>query len=208
MSQTQDTFISQADTALRTLFNVGDVMRSNPAGVLHSQLDEAQRRVAAGLMRVNHVGEVCAQALYAGQGLVARSAQVKQFNIKAGIEEHDHLLWCAQRLKELNARPSVLNPLWYAGAFALGTVAGLMGDRTSLAFVRETEAQVEAHLHRHSQELPPNDARSLAIVAQMKADEATHAEQATKLGAPKLPKPVQLTMKASAKMMTLTAYYF
>jgi 3-demethoxyubiquinol 3-hydroxylase len=202
-----DAFIAQADTALRTLFNVGTPQRANPAQTMHSELSYEQTRMAAGFMRVNHVGEVCAQGLYAGQGLVARSPETKKFNAQAAQEERDHLLWCKQRLVELDARPSLLNPVWYLGAFALGAAAGLLGDRTSLAFVRETETQVEAHLHKHREQLPAADARSLAIVASMQNDEAEHAAQAMRMGAPDLPKWVQGAMRLSAKTMTATAYY-
>jgi 3-demethoxyubiquinol 3-hydroxylase len=179
----------------------------NEPGLHTIELSAAQRQHSAGLMRVNHVGEVCAQALYAGQSLAARSPAVKQFNQQAALEERDHLLWTAQRLKELKAKPSVLNPVWYAGAWGLGVVAGLLGDKTSLAFVQETEAQVEAHLHTHEALLPSQDLASLAIVRQMKHDEAEHGAQAQALGAVALPKPVQLAMRASAKLMTSTAYY-
>ena len=202
-----DAFIAQADTALRTLFNVGQAARPNPAAELKSQLQPAEAKHAAGLMRVNHVGEVCAQALYAGQSLLARSPEIKAFHLEAAQEERDHLLWCASRLKELNARPSALNLLWYAGSFALGVAAGLVGDQVSLAFVRETEAQVEAHLHAHAQQLPSADVRSLAIVAAMQADEAAHGAHAADLGAQPLPIVLQVAMKASAKLMTQTAYY-
>lgn len=202
-----EAFIVQTDLALRTLFNVGTPQRPNPAQAARSELSPEQKRMAVGFMRVNHVGEICAQALYAGQGLVARSPETKAFNTKAAQEERDHLLWCKQRLVELDARPSVLNPVWYMGAFALGAAAGLLGDRTSLAFVRETETQVEAHLHKHSEQLPADDARSHAIIAAMQADEAAHAAQAVRMGAPDLPRWVQGAMRVSAKAMTTTAYY-
>jgi ubiquinone biosynthesis monooxygenase Coq7 len=158
-------------------------------------------------MRVNHVGEVCAQGLYAGQQLTARSASVREFNAHAALEERDHLLWTAQRLRELNAKPSVLNPLWYTSAWVMGAAAGLMGDKVSLSFVKETEAQVEAHLHSHEALLPANDSASLAIVTQMKQDEAAHGEQAQTLGGVSLPGPLRMAMQVSAKVMTQTAYY-
>jgi 3-demethoxyubiquinol 3-hydroxylase len=203
-----DTIIAQIDIGLRTLFNVGKALRAYPAqDVLHSNLSKIQRKHAAGLMRVNHVGEVCAQALYAGQALVAKTPAVRLFNEHAAIEERDHLQWTAQRLRELNAKPSVFNLLWYGGAWALGVAAGLLGDKISLAFVQETEKQVETHLHSHESMLPEEDLPSRAIVAQMKADEAAHGQQALDLGAVQLPKFAQLAMKVSAQVMTKTAYY-
>jgi 3-demethoxyubiquinol 3-hydroxylase len=204
-----DTVVCQLDGALRTLHNIGASQRPYPAAhVLETTpLSAAEARHASGLMRVNHVGEVCAQALYAGQMLTARSQTVRQFNEHAALEEKDHLLWTAQRLKELKAKPSVLNPVWYSGAWALGAVAGLLGDKISLSFVKETEAQVEAHLHSHESLLPANDSASLAIVAQMKLDEAAHGEQAQQLGGVPLPAPLRMVMRASAKAMTSTAYY-
>ncbi len=204
-----DTLIHQCDAALRTLHTVGSAQRAYPASSAQSSeaLSAQDGRHSAGLMRVNHVGEVCAQALYAGQLLTARSPAVRQFNAHAAQEERDHLLWTARRLKELNARPSVLNPLWYGGSWLMGAVAGLLGDRISLSFVQETEAQVEAHLHRHADLLPTPDTASKAIVAQMKQDEADHGAQAQALGGAPLPAAVRGAMKLSAKLMTGTAYY-
>jgi 3-demethoxyubiquinol 3-hydroxylase len=204
-----DTVLNQFDGALRTLHNIGVAQRAYPAAqaVEKAPLNVSETRHAAGLMRVNHVGEVCAQALYAGQMLTARSLAVRQFNEHAALEERDHLLWTAQRLKELNAKPSALNPIWYSGAWALGAIAGFLGDKTSLSFVKETETQVEAHLHSHESLLPINDTASLAIVTQMKRDEAAHGEQAEQLGGVPLPKPLRMVMRASAKVMTSTAYY-
>ncbi len=202
------TAIAQLDMGLRTVFNVGRAQRVYPAhDIANTALSDVQRNHAAGLMRVNHVGEVCAQALYAGQAMVAKTPAVRQFNEHAAIEERDHLLWTAQRLHELGAKPSLLNPFWYTGAWALGVAAGLLGDTVSLAFVQETEKQVEAHLHSHENLLPEDDLISRAIVAQMKQDEANHGQQAIDLGAIPLPKPVQLAMKVSAQLMTKTAYY-
>jgi ubiquinone biosynthesis monooxygenase Coq7 len=171
-----------------------------------ADLSDTARKHAAGLMRVNHVGEVCAQALYMGQALGAKTLAVRAFNVHAALEEHDHLLWTAQRLRELHARPSVLNPVWYTGAWALGWVAGALGDKISLSFVQETERQVEAHLHSHEALLPIEDERSRAIVLQMKNDEAAHAQQAQDLGATPLPWFVRSLMRLSAKVMTKTAY--
>jgi ubiquinone biosynthesis monooxygenase Coq7 len=157
-------------------------------------------------MRVNHVGEVCAQALYQAQALTARSPELRQQMLAAAREETDHLAWTQQRLKELNDRPSLLNPLWYAGSFAIGLVAGRLGDAASLGFVVETERQVEAHLASHLDRLPAADAASRAIVEQMKADEARHAEDALAAGATPMPEPVKWLMKASARVMTTVAH--
>ena len=205
-----DIFVTQVDIALKTLHNVGYARREMPAITRLPPLKPltvSEKTHSASLMRVNHVGEVCAQGLYAGQMLTARSSAVRQFNQHAALEERDHLLWIAQRLKELNAKPSLLNPLWYSGSWALGAVAGLLGDKTSMSFVKETEAQVEAHLHSHEHLLPANDTASLAIVTQMKLDEAAHGAQAEQLGGKPLPSPVRAIMKASAKAMTATAYH-
>jgi ubiquinone biosynthesis monooxygenase Coq7 len=157
-------------------------------------------------MRVNHVGEVCAQALYSAQALASPSPQLHQHFEHARAEETDHLAWTRQRMDELGARPSILNPLWYAGAFALGLAAGRMGEKMSLGFVIETERQVEAHLHSHLDLLPPADHASRAIVAQMALDEAAHGAAAVQLGGTELPEPVKLLMKAAAKVMTTVAY--
>jgi ubiquinone biosynthesis monooxygenase Coq7 len=203
-----DTLIRQLDGALKTIHNIGTAQRAYPAShiVDASPLSAENTRHAAGLMRVNHVGEVCAQALYAGQLMTARSSAVREFNEHAALEERDHLLWTAQRLKELNAKPSLLNPLWYSASWTMGAVAGLLGDKTSLSFVRETEAQVEAHLHSHETLLPANDAVSLAIVTQMKLDEAAHGAQAQQMGGEPLPASLTALMRLSAKVMTSTAY--
>jgi ubiquinone biosynthesis monooxygenase Coq7 len=170
-----------------------------------TQLDDAQKALSGGLMRVNHVGEVCAQALYAAQALSTRDPVLRQQFIDAGREEHDHLAWTQERLDELGARPSLLNPLWYAGAFGLGLLAGRLGDRVSLGFVMETERQVESHLASHLERLPAADHASRAIVAQMKDDEARHAADAGQAGAQDLPPPVKALMRAAAKLMTTVA---
>ncbi len=172
----------------------------------HTALDEASRRHAAGLMRINHAGEVCAQALYLGQAAVSRSAELKTHLLHAADEEADHLAWCARRLDELDSRPSALNALWYAGAFALGAAAGLVGDRTSLGFIVETERQVEAHLGEHLEQLPAHDTRSRAIVEKMRADEARHGRQAQDAGAAALPTPIPRLMTAAAALMKALAY--
>lgn len=187
--------------------SVATASRQNPAeGVAEPGLTEQEKTHSAGLMRVNHVGEVCAQALYAAQSAFAKTPLTREQFQKAGEEEVDHLAWTADRLRELGSRTSLLNPLWYAGSFALGAVAARLGDPVSLGFVVETERQVEAHLDRHLDELPPNDLRSRAIVTQMRDDEAAHAEAAAQLGAAELPLPVKKVMEAMAKVMTTAAY--
>jgi ubiquinone biosynthesis monooxygenase Coq7 len=187
--------------------NVATASRPNPAvGVAEPGLTEQEKAHSAGLMRVNHVGEVCAQALYAAQSAFAKTPLTREQFQKAGEEEIDHLAWTADRLQELGSRTSLLNPLWYAGSFALGAVAAKLGDPVSLGFVVETERQVEAHLDRHLDELPPNDLRSRAIVTQMRDDEVAHAEAAAGLGAAELPLPVKKVMQAMAKVMTTAAY--
>jgi ubiquinone biosynthesis monooxygenase Coq7 len=208
MNPSLDSLLIAADGALRTLFAQPRARRVSPADQAQPVDMSAQDRALAGaLMRVNHVGEVCAQALYAAQALSTRDAQLRQQFAQAGQEEADHLAWTHQRLDELGARPSLLNPLWYAGAFGLGLVAGRLGDAVSLGFLKETERQVEAHLADHMDRLPAADAPSRAIVAQMKADEARHASEAVQAGARDLPGPVKALMKASAKVMTTTAHY-
>ena len=169
-------------------------------------LSEADKKLAGALMRVNHVGEVCAQALYQAQALTARSEGLRQQMAQAAQEENDHLAWTLQRLDQLGDRPSLLNPVWYAGAFAIGLVAGRLGDAQSLGFVVETERQVEAHLASHLDRLPAQDHASRAIVAQMKVDEARHADNALAAGAAPMPEPVKWLMKAAAKVMTTTAH--
>lgn len=179
----------------------------NPAGdTPDPALDEPARRHAAGLMRINHAGEVCAQALYLGQAAVTRSAELQRHLVEAAAEEADHLAWCAQRLDELGARPSLLNPLWYAGSFAIGAAAGLVGDRVSLGFIVETERQVENHLGDHLERLPGDDARSRAIVRRMQDDEARHGAEARDAGAAELPAPVPSLMTAAAAVMKALAY--
>jgi ubiquinone biosynthesis monooxygenase Coq7 len=170
-------------------------------------LSAPEKALSGALMRVNHVGEICAQALYAAQAISTRDPELRKQFIEASREEHDHLAWTQTRLDELGARPSLLNPLWYAGAFGLGLLAGRLGDKLSLGFVVETERQVEAHLAEHLERLPSGDFESRAIVAQMKADEARHAQEADDSGAAALPAPVKSLMRASAKVMTTAAHY-
>lgn len=181
--------------------------RPSPAGdIAEGNLDESERRHAAGLMRVNHTGEVCAQALYSGQASVARDAQTRRHLLDAAAEETDHLVWCGERLRALRARPSLFNPLWYAGSFAIGAAAALIDDKVSLGFVVETERQVEAHLGEHLRKLPPADARSRAVLQQMQADEARHGAQAKAAGGIELPPPVPSFMRLASALMKTVAY--
>ncbi len=203
-----DRLLGAADSALRTLFAKPRAVRACPTVAADiTALDAAEKRRAAALMRVNHVGEVCAQALYTAQALATPDAALRRHFEKAADEETDHLAWTAERLAELGARPSLLKPLWYAGAFGLGLLAGRLGDRVSLGFVVETERQVEAHLQTHLDRLPVGDHASRVIVAQMKDDEAAHAAQALQAGATELPAPAKALMRAAAKVMTTTAHY-
>ncbi len=200
--------ILAADSALRTLWAEPRASRPTPqAATAELVMTDRERREAGALMRVNHVGEVCAQALYTGQALASNDRTLRAKLAEASREETDHLAWTAQRLQELNDRPSLLNPLWYAGAFAIGYAAGkLGGDRVSLGFVVETERQVEAHLQSHMDKLPAADSASRAIVAQMKADEVAHAQMAQKAGAVELPGAVKALMQTAAKVMTSVAH--
>jgi ubiquinone biosynthesis monooxygenase Coq7 len=203
-----DRVINDFDAALRAMAAVAHAGRPSPAANLNDGgMSEQARRHSAGLMRVNHVGEVCAQALYQAQARFARSDAIRAQFRQAGKEEEDHLAWTAQRLRELGSRPSLLNPLWYTGAYALGAVAARLGDAQSLGFVVETERQVEAHLNGHLQALPAEDVKSRAIVSQMEADEAAHGASAKALGAKEVPPLAQKGMQAAAKIMTTTAYY-
>lgn len=203
-----DSLLNLADGALRTLFARPSASRARPGADLPDlRLAPAQQTESAALMRVNHVGEVCAQALYTAQALSTRSPELRRHFEQAAREETDHLAWTRGRIDELGGRPSLLNPLWYAGAFGLGLLAGRFGDRLSLGFVVETERQVEAHLDGHLERLPREDQASRAIVQQMKADESAHAAQAFGAGAVELPPPVKAMMRAAAKVMTTTAHY-
>jgi 3-demethoxyubiquinol 3-hydroxylase len=204
-----DKLLMTADAALRTLFGPAAASRACPtaAQAPAAQLNPQERQLAGALMRVNHVGEVCAQALYTAQALATKDEGLRSHFEEAAREETDHLGWTRTRLSELGARPSALNPLWYAGAFGLGLVAGRLGDRVSLGFVAETEKQVEAHLASHLERLPTGDHASRAIVTQMKEDEARHAAEAIDAGGLDLPPPVKALMKAAAKVMTTTAHY-
>jgi ubiquinone biosynthesis monooxygenase Coq7 len=202
-----ESLIIQADRALRTLF--APPRASRPCPILPSEetrLEAADRQLSGALMRVNHVGEVCAQALYASQALATHDPGLRAHFAQASAEEADHLAWTAQRLQELGERPSLLNPLWYAGAFGIGLLAGRLGDSVSLGFVVETERQVEAHLASHESRLPSGDHASRAIVAQMKDDEHRHALDAQRAGAMELPPPVKAAMAAAARLMTSVAH--
>jgi len=203
-----DRILIRIDEALRLSAGTApSASRPNPAADLPDlELEVATRQHVAGLMRVNHAGEICAQALYAGQAATARDPAVRESMQQAADEEIDHLSWCESRLDELSSRPSVLNPLWYAGSFAIGALAGLAGDKWSLGFMRETEIQVEAHLQQHIERLPAEDARSQAILDQMKTDEAEHARMAEEAGAIELPRPIRSAMAFTAGIMKTLAY--
>jgi len=197
------------DQALRTVFGKPQVTeRNNPSDDIPDSdaLSATEQQHIAGLMRVNHVGEVCAQALYQGQAMTAKLDTVRQSMQRAADEENDHLAWCEQRLDELHSHKSFLNPLWYAGSFGLGALAGLAGDKWSLGFVAETEHQVVQHLDDHLEQLPEQDQRSRAILEQMKEDESRHATVALEAGGAELPLPVKQMMKFTSKIMTTTAY--
>lgn len=204
-----DNLINQADYALRTVFGTAHTTeRNNPANhITDSALSEQERRHVSGLMRVNHAGEVSAQALYQGQAFTARLDTVRASMERAALEENDHLAWTEQRLRELHSHKSLLNPIWYSGSFAIGALAGVLGDKWSLGFVAETEFQVIRHLDQHLQQLPAHDTRSQAILRQMKEDEAHHATLALKGGGAALPWPVKKLMAAMSKVMTTSAYY-
>ena len=204
-----DQFISQADHALRTVLGKPNITeRADPAtDIPELKLTDAERKHSAGLMRVNHSGEVSAQALYQGQALTARLETVRASMERAALEENDHLAWTEKRLGDLGSHKSFLNPLWYTGSFAIGAFAGAIGDKWSLGFVAETEHQVIRHLDEHLAKLPGNDARSKAILLQMKEDEAHHATVALEGGGAELPWPVKKIMQAMSKVMTTTAYY-
>jgi len=202
-----DRLLDSAQNALSTVAGSPRAERANPGeDTPDVVLDEVERRHAAGLMRINHVGEVCAQALYVGQAAVARDPATRAQLLAAAQEETDHLAWCADRLQELDSRPSLLNPLWYAGSYAIGALAGLRGDGWNLGFVVETERQVEAHLEEHLQTLPEADGRSRAILRTMKQDEARHADHAEAAGAKVLPQPIPRLMATASKLMKSVAY--
>ena len=202
-----DKLIHDLDKALRVVSGVVASSRPNPAAQIgDAAMSDAEKRHSAGLMRVNHVGEVCAQALYDAQGRFSRTQALKQQFAHAGIEEEDHLAWTAERLRELGSHTSLLNPLWYAGSYVLGSIAARLGDARNLGFVAETERQVELHLISHLEELPVQDAKSRAIVDQMRKDEVEHGEAAKALGAAEMPAAIRGAMKLMSKVMTTVAY--
>jgi len=201
-----DRFITEFDVALRSLAGGAQAHRAIPAAENIATLDTAERAHAAGLMRVNHVGEVCAQALYQSQKILARSPKTRVMLDHAAQEEMDHMAWCEERLSELGSHTSYLNPLWYAGSFGIGLLAGLAGDRWSLGFVAETEKQVEKHLNSHLETLPMADTRSRAIVDQMRRDEIDHGQSAWDAGGQPLPEPIKKIMAGASKIMTTAAY--
>ena len=201
-----DNFLTAVDRGLRSVTGVVKADRPSPAANHESALTDAERRHAAGLMRVNHCGEICAQALYEGQSLTARRAETKESLAAAARQEGNHLAWCRERLAELDGRPSVLDPAFYAASFGLGAVTGLLGDRVSLGFIEATEDQVTQHLDRHIEKLPPGDERSRAILTEMRADEVRHGEDAVRSGGIEFPALVKGAMGLVSKVMTETTY--
>lgn len=203
-----DKFIIEFDKGLKTLTAAAHSVRQHPdANIKDTELSADEKRHAVGLMRINHCGEVCAQALYNGQALTAKNPQTVQALQQASKEETEHLAWCEKRIQALGGHTSLLNTLWYAGSFTLGAIAGAIGDKWNLGFLAETERQVGAHLDKHLRELPTGDDKSRAILEQMKIDEAEHADTAVRLGAAELPKPVKAAMKQMSKVMTSTTYH-
>jgi ubiquinone biosynthesis monooxygenase Coq7 len=203
-----DRLIVAFDRGLRTLFAPAQTLRPVPGEALsNGQLSERARQEAAALMRVNHSGEICAQALYQGQAVTARDVRAKAALEQAAREETEHLAWTERRIEELGGRKSLLNAFWYAGSFAMGAAAGLLGDRWNLGFLAETERQVVEHLERHLQRLPPEDVKSRAVLEQMKTDEARHATSALEQGAAVLPEPARVAMRLASRVMTRTAFW-
>jgi len=202
-----DRLLAGCERALETIAGSPQAHRPSPAaGIAETDMGDAERRHVAGLMRINHTGEVCAQALYFGQAALARNADNRQHLLHAAVEETDHLAWCAERLQQLDSRPSLLNPLWYAGSYAIGAAAALAGDPVSLGFVVETERQVEAHLAEHLEKLPAQDERSRAVLTQMQSDEIRHAQAAQQRGGVELPFPLPQLMHLSSMVMKTVAY--
>lgn len=203
-----DQVINTFDGAMRTIFAEARPSRARPdASIKEEVITDKQKQEVVALMRINHVGEVCAQALYSGQALTSRNPQIVSALQHAASEETDHLAWCESRIKELGGRKSFLNPVWYMGSFTLGAVAGAIGDKWNLGFLAETEQQVSAHLSSHLKKLPIEDVKTRSIIEQMQADEMSHAQEAVNLGAAKLPVTIKKLMKISSKIMTSTAYY-
>jgi ubiquinone biosynthesis monooxygenase Coq7 len=202
-----DRLLAKCERALEAIGGTPQAARPSPAAnIAEADMDDAERRHAAGLMRINHTGEVCAQALYFGQAALARGDDNREHLLHAAAEETDHLAWCARRLQQLDSRPSLLNPLWYLGSYAIGAAAALAGDPLSLGFVVETERQVEAHLAEHLEKLPAQDERSQAVLAQMQADEIRHAQAAQQRGGVDLPFPLPKLMHFSSMVMKAVAY--
>ncbi|MBK9160971.1 MAG: 2-polyprenyl-3-methyl-6-methoxy-1,4-benzoquinone monooxygenase [Nitrosomonadales bacterium] len=202
-----DRLIVEFDKGLRTLFSQAHSVRPHPdANLPDVPMDDAEKKHAVGLMRINHSGEICAQALYQGQGLTARDPAVQQKLQQAAQEETEHLAWTSRRVHELGGHLSMLNPLWYTGSLALGAFAGLLGDKWNLGFLAETEHQVGGHLQSHLEKLPPQDAKSRAVVRQMYEDETSHSEMAKQMGGAELPAPVRLAMRATSRILTQAAY--
>ncbi|PCI58102.1 MAG: demethoxyubiquinone hydroxylase family protein [Methylophilaceae bacterium] len=202
-----DNLINTFDTALRTVFTEARATRVHPDADIEESLADDQKQKVVALMRVNHVGEICAQALYSGQAFTSRNPTIVKSLQHAADEETDHLAWCESRIKELGGRKSLLNPIWYIGSFTLGAVAGAIGDKWNLGFLAETEQQVSTHLSSHLEKIPAEDMKTRAILEQMHTDEMSHAQVAIDLGGAELPKTIKTVMKISSKIMTSTAYY-
>ena len=201
-----DRILTELDKALRVVAARPRAQRPTPATTAHEDLNSKESRLSAGLMRVNHTGEIAAQALYRGQAMVSRDPELREHLLRAADEEHDHLAWCQERTEQLGSRVSLLAPVWYAGSFAIGVAAGLSGDKTSLGFLAETEKQVTEHLDDHLKRLPANDSESRAIVEQMRTDEIAHGEDALERGGAALPPPVKRAMRAASKVMTTLSF--
>ena len=203
-----DNFVNECDIALKTLsFKKSGTGRSYPSNQSHSKLSKKEKNLSAQLMRINLAGEVAAQALYRGQAMVCKDAEVKAHLVQAGEEETDHLIWCKKRLADLNGKPSILNPVWYAGSFAIGAIFGSLGEKTSLGFVEETEKQVVKHLEKHLDKVSKNDVETIEILKTMRADEDEHAQEASENGGESLSEPTKKIMSLTAKVMTSSSAY-
>ena len=203
-----DNFVNECDIALKTLsFKKSGTGRSYPSNQSHSKLSKKEKNLSAQLMRINLAGEVAAQALYRGQAMVCKDAEVKAHLVQAGEEETDHLIWCKKRLEDLNGKPSILNPVWYAGSFAIGAIFGSLGEKTSLGFVEETEKQVVKHLEKHLDKVSKNDVETIEILKTMRADEDEHAQEASENGGESLSEPTKKIMSLTAKVMTSSSEY-
>ena len=203
-----DNFVNECDIALKTLsFKKSGTGRSYPSNQTHSKLSKKEKNLSAQLMRINLAGEVAAQALYRGQAMVCKDSEVKAHLVQAGEEETDHLIWCKKRLEDLNGKPSILNPVWYAGSFAIGTIFGSLGEKTSLGFVEETEKQVVKHLEKHLDKVSKNDVETIEILKTMRADEDEHAQEASENGGESLSEPTKKIMSLTAKVMTSSSAY-